>query len=530
MAVLARSIAADSNPGTAYGRPFFDHDQRIFVSRLCPDDPRPGAREQVSMARPKSAWVLCAAIIVAIGSANALHAQPSDDTGRANMEDRLTRSVEALDAILQERGVAQERAAELAAQIEEIRQDRAAITAALIAAAKTERKLGSDIIALEDQLVELEANAETIRASLWERRALLAEVLAALQRMGLNPPPAILVKPDDALASVRSAIVLGAVVPHMRSQTDALLADLRELTDVTTTISEERARLAAARVQQTEEQARLTVLVDEKRALEARASEDLTAQRERFARLADEAESLQELIMSLEADLQAAREAAEAARIAAEQAEEDARRARINAEQEAATAQAEVEAAARARLEAAEQAERDARQQLAASRRRAEELAAQQLRIAPSQPFAELRGQLARPAAGRTITAFGDDDGLGGTARGETMETSANAIVTAPADGWVLYAGPFRAYGNLLILDAGNGHHLVLAGMDRIEVTQGQFVVGGEPVGIMGQIRLAGVTAAAAENDNPTLYIEFRKDGNPIDPSPWWERVSAGRT
>ena len=117
-----------------------------------------------------------------------------------------------------------------------------------------------------------------------------------------------------------------------------------------------------------------------------------------------------------------------------------------------------------------------------------------------------------------------------GTARGDTMETSANAIVTAPADGWVLYAGAFRAYGNLLIIDAGTGHHIVLAGMDRIDVGQGQFVVGGEPVGIMGQIRLAGVTAAAAENDNPTLYIEFRKDGDPVDPDPWWERVSAGRT
>ena len=57
---------------------------------------------------------------------------------------------------------------------------------------------------------------------------MLAEVLGALQRMGLNPPPALLVKPEDALSSVRSAILLGAVVPELRSQTEALLADLKE--------------------------------------------------------------------------------------------------------------------------------------------------------------------------------------------------------------------------------------------------------------------------------------------------------------
>ncbi|MEL6920259.1 MAG: hypothetical protein AAFO77_04430, partial [Pseudomonadota bacterium] len=58
--------------------------------------------------------------------------------------------------------------------------------------------------------------------------------------------------------------------------------------------------------------------------------------------------------------------------------------------------------------------------------------------------------------------------------------------------------------------------------MDRIDVAQGQFVVAGEPVGVMGSIRLASVTAAAATGDKPTLYIEFRKNGRPIDTDLWW--------
>ena len=110
------------------------------------------------------------------------------------------------------------------------------------------------------------------------------------------------------------------------------------------------------------------------------------------------------------------------------------------------------------------------------------------------------------------------------------MEASPGAYVTAPADGWVLYAGPFRSYGQLLILNVGDDYHVVLAGMERIDVSQGQFVLAGEPVGAMGKVHLASVSAAAAANENPTLYIEIRRNGKPVDPGPWWEPAGSGRT
>src|SRR6185369_7375290 len=103
-----------------------------------------------------------------------------------------------------------------------------------------------------------------IRQSLSARRGVLAEVLGALQRMGLNPPPALLVKPEDALSSVRSAILLGAVVPELRQQTDALLADLNELSRLTASIEAERAKLTQTVTEQTEEQRRLSLLLDQK--------------------------------------------------------------------------------------------------------------------------------------------------------------------------------------------------------------------------------------------------------------------------
>ena len=82
---------------------------------------------------------------------------------------------------------------------------------------------------------------------------------------------------------------------------------------------------------------------------------------------------------------------------------------------------------------------------------------------------------------------------------------------------------PFRNYGQVLILNAGGGYHVVLAGMDRISVNVGQFVLTGEPVAVMGggvaSRRAAGGVRAPSQ---PVLYVEFRKDGTPIDPSPWW--------
>jgi septal ring factor EnvC (AmiA/AmiB activator) len=94
----------------------------------------------------------------------------------------------------------------------------------------------------------------------------------------------------------------------------------------------------------------------------------------------------------------------------------------------------------------------------------------------------------------------------------------------------VLYAGPFRSYGQLLILDAGDGYHVVLAGLSRISVTLGQSVLAGEPVATMGEARVAGAAAFEAGNAGPELYVEFRKDGKPVDPSPWWSERMSGRT
>jgi len=142
-------------------------------------------------------------------------------------------------------------------------------------------------------------------------------------------------------------------------------------------------------------------------------------------------------------------------------------------------------------------------------------------RLAPAIAFATAKGALPLPVNGVRLREFGSSDGLGSTEKGLWIASRAAAPVIAPCDGWVVYAGPFRSYGQLLILNAGGGYHILLAGMERISVDPGQFVLTGEPVAVMGG-GPQSAAAVATGSTQPTLYVEFRKDGTPVDPSPWW--------
>ncbi|QKC94378.1 murein hydrolase activator EnvC family protein [Mesorhizobium sp. NZP2298] len=430
--------------------------------------------------------IAAAAILLSLHAAraeNTLDMAPDPDQSRAEYEQ-----------VSKEITLSSERLAKLAADIAAVKKDHASITAALIQSAMTEQKLGQDIEDIGAKLEGLKGQQQKIRASLVARRDVLAEVLGALQRMGLNPPPAILVKPEDALSSVRSAILLGAVVPELRQQTDRLLADLKEQTRVTASIEAERARLTEAVGEQVAEKKRLGMLLEAKQKLEADTQAQMAAEQQRSEQLAAKASSLKDLIASLEAQADKTRKAADAAKVAAAgQAGDD----KTGGDTTASLAAIPVP---------------------------------EGNRLTATAPFSALQGQIALPVTGRIKRRFGADDGNGAVMLGDMLATQSGAIVTAPADGNVLYAGPFRSYGQLLILNAGDGYHVVLAGMSRISVVTGQSVLAGEPVGAMGEARVASTSVSKNANATPELYVEFRKDGKPVDPAPWWADRFSGRT
>jgi septal ring factor EnvC (AmiA/AmiB activator) len=399
-------------------------------------------------------------------------------------QQRAARRAE-LDALTHDIEVTAERQAALRTEMDQLDQDRTTLNKSLIETGERARGLERQIDEAEQRMGGLLDEEKSVHTSLRARRGVLANVLGALQRMGRKPPPAIVVRPEDALASVRSAMLLGSVVPELRVEAEALAADLQHLVALKTEQSRERDRMRADASALAEERTRIEFLVDDKRKARARSEQQLAEEQAKSEKLAKSATSLKGLIADLEGQISAASEAAEAAK--------------------------QAEAANQAAMN-------DGR-----ASRRPENLGAAD-RIAPAVAFASTKGLLPRPANGVSLKTFGDADGLGGTTQGVSIATRASARVSSPSDGWVVYAGPFRSYGQLLIINAGGGYHILLAGMERIDVELGQFVLAGEPVALMGSRLLASSSTVGMGATQPVLYVEFRKDGNSIDPAPWWAR------
>jgi len=126
-------------------------------------------------------------------------------------------------------------------------------------------------------------------------------------------------------------------------------------------------------------------------------------------------------------------------------------------------------------------------------------------------PISGQRGKLPPPAVGRIVGRYGQTTRTGLTKKGISLQTAPGAQVVAPYEGRVVYAGIFRGYGELLIIEHGEGYHSLLSGLARIDGTMGQWVVAGEPVGVMGR----------PDKAKPVLYVELRRNGQPINPLPW---------
>ncbi len=139
--------------------------------------------------------------------------------------------------------------------------------------------------------------------------------------------------------------------------------------------------------------------------------------------------------------------------------------------------------------------------------------------LAPVPGSGLLRGQTARPVAGRTRAGFGrqtDPEFQTKTLRtGIEIAAPAGAPVLAVGPGRVLFAGWFRGYGQMVILDHGSGDLSVSGYLDAVHVAAGDSVALGQPIGSVGE------TGSAS---GPGLYFEIRHDGKAVDPALWLEK------
>src|ERR1700744_825201 len=198
----------------------------------------------------------------------------------------------------------------LKADIAAIGQDRSKLNQQLIDIAAQVRGVEGKIGDAEARLRPLDTREQEIRTSLDSRRSEVVEVLAALQRAGRRSPPALLVRPEDALQSLRTAMLLGSVVPELRVRAQKLAGDLGELVELRKTIATERDRLAADRDNLKGDQTRLPALVGERQRHKSSVEKDMAAESARAIVLSKQAENLQGLIAKMEQEVNAAAKAA----------------------------------------------------------------------------------------------------------------------------------------------------------------------------------------------------------------------------
>jgi septal ring factor EnvC (AmiA/AmiB activator) len=426
------------------------------------------------------------------------------------------------------------RAGDLQSEMVRVQKEREDLRARLLEVGRQIQASEALLTTIEKRRGELEAREAEKRRELEARRGSLSSLLAVMQRMGRNPPPVMITQRDDALAMVRSAMLVGAAFPELRTQAMRLAGELQEIVDLQAKVAEEQDKLRVATRQYSDESAALAALVEQRTRSAREHQKELERLQQASADIRRSVTDLAKLIERME------KAVADNTRLGAYE-RELARQAPPPADVPAppgaqapssASAQAPNLPAAQAPtppLVAAPTAAPTAAPPPAAPKAKPDDRTIITLappdrvamanpgRLQPLIPFSQAKGRLPWPAQGKRVLAFGQRTQRG-PFEGIAIETRHGAQVVSPSDGWVLYAGEFRTFAQVLIINAGGGYYVVLSGLSQIDVPVGQFVVAGEPVGTMPQ----APRVAQAQTNQPVLYIEFRKDRTPIDPEPWW--------
>jgi len=352
----------------------------------------------------------------------------------------------------------QERLTYLGLQAEELADEIARLQAELIAAAKHVQEREVELTRLEKTLAALESLEREKSQALSAHRIDMSLLLGALQRLAVEPRETLVLGWRSPMETVVTAQLLGFALPPIEAKADRLRADLGEIADLRSQALRQRQDITRATTSLKTARESLQQLVALKASLRQTTEDERRAAAARVRALTEQADDLRELLAALPPT---------------------------------ATPQAQDSAAFAAgiRLE------------------RPDDLKA----------FPTKRVGLAPPVRGTVLIGFGDQALDGSSSHGVTFETQPEGQIVAPHDGQIVFRGPFRGYGEILIMEHPGGYHTLLAGLGRADVVVGQWLLAGEPIGVTESPR----------GGKARLYVELRRNGRPIDPWPWLEaRIS----
>lgn len=373
--------------------------------------------------------------------------------------------------IREERQVQQEsqrKAAELSGEVNSVQKQ-------MVQLARTIQEKEESLSTLEQKQKQTRARQEELekRLSLTDKQ--LVQLVTGMQTLALRPPELVFMNPALPVDMVRSQILMRHSLPVIGGINRQTRSDLAELSQVRSDLQRQIVQIRAARTQLAEKSGQMDRLLQQKSLLQAQYQASQNQARERVQALASQASDLKDLLARLEAE---------------QKRQEEQRR-----QEQMRVTQAAVQRMNRARPSF----RMPASGTLLTSR--------------PGAPggFARAYGRLAYPVRGEITQKFGETTLSGAHTKGMTITGRPRAQVISPFDGTILFAGPFKNYGQLVIIDNGDNYLTLFAGMDRINPVVGQEVLAGEPIGQMRENR-------------PDLYIEIRKNGQPVDPEPWFTR------
>ncbi len=340
-----------------------------------------------------------------------------------------------------------------------------AITQELIAGAGRIQNMEQRTTLKEADIQKMSEQVSTKQTELAGKKKRVAELLAALQRMSERPSALLLTRPEESATLARSSVLLSTITPQLEREAEAVGQEIREIKLLRAGLAHEHRELEADLDKLQLERADLGTLLDRRKTRRHNLESSTKSVDARITALASEAKDLKELVAKIQIETIRRRKAAA-----------------------------------------------DAAKRLGRSFQEKPSFPA-------ARPFSAARGNLSLPARGQLVERFGDAT-IAGTAKGIKLRTRSNAQVVAPYDGRIVFAGPFRTYGQLLIIEHGEGYISLLAGMSRLDGVVDQWILAGEPVGVMGSQR-GSLTPAASSDNAPELYIEIRRYGDPINPLPW---------
>lgn len=363
----------------------------------------------------------------------------------------------------------------LQAQATQINLELSSVNRDMIKAAKKIQNNEEKLSQMELQLENLKSELKKTEEGFSQEDDNLIKTLAALQNLALKPTEALLVQPLTPVEIIRSAILLRETIPYLEENAARIRKTLLNIAQKKELMEKQIAQISKQKKILEQEHNRMKVLVQKKSKMRNAVEIKSEMAKKNMDKLAAQANDLRDLLGKIETQRIEKQKKAEEQRIKEQKAAEELHKAQLNKKEEYQTTNL-INSYSRDKIQT---------------------------------DFAKAKGSLPLPARGKIITAYGEQMVKGVSSKGITIRTRNQAQVIAPFDGSVIFSGPFRGYGNLIIIEHGNGYLSLLAGLQTMDTEVGQMLLAGEPIGQM------------PTDGDAKLYMEIRKDNHPVDPMAW---------